>query len=78
MYQDGWIASTVPTNPPWELTKPNNPDVINAYKWELYDISHDWTQDENLAEKHPEKLRELQQLFLVEAAKYQVFPLDSS
>ena len=78
MYQDGWIASTVPTNPPWELTKPNNPDVINAYKWELYDISHDWTQDENLAEKHPEKLRELQQLFLVEAAKYQVFPLDNS
>ncbi len=78
IYHDGWIASTVPIQPPWELTKKANPDVMNAYKWELYDLKNDWTQDKDLAKSHPKKLRELQELFLVEAAKYQVFPLDNS
>jgi arylsulfatase len=78
IYHNGWIASTVPSQGPWELTKPANPDVMNAYKWELYNLKEDWTQDHNLAEKYPEKLRELQELFLVEGAKYQVFPLDNS
>lgn len=78
IYHDGWIASTVPISPPWALTAKSNPDVVNSYKWELYDLKNDWTQDHNLAESQPEKLKEMQQLFLVEAAKYQVFPLDNS
>jgi hypothetical protein len=44
--------------------------------WELYDTNTDWTQAHDLARQHPEKLRELQRLFLIEAAKYSVLPLD--
>lgn len=44
--------------------------------WELYDTTVDWTQAHNVADVYPEKLRELQRLFLIEASKYKVFPLD--
>ncbi len=78
LYQDGWIASTTPVRPPWDLTGPTSQDPANAYKWELYDLTKDWTQFDDLAAAHPDKLKELQQLFWVEAAKYQVLPLDAS
>lgn len=78
IYHDGWIASTTPINAPWQLTKLPNPDVANSYQWELYDLTNDWTQDHDLAASNPKKLKEMQQLFLVEASKYQVFPLDNS
>jgi hypothetical protein len=51
---------------------------MNAYKWELYDLTKDWTQDHDLADKMPDKLRDMQQLFTAEASKYQVFPLDNA
>ena len=51
---------------------------MNSYKWELYDLTKDWTQDNDLAAANPDKLKEMQELFMVEAAKYQVFPLDNS
>jgi arylsulfatase len=46
--------------------------------WELYDLSTNWTQyqPQNLATKQPEKLHEMQRLFMLEASKYNVFPLD--
>ena len=44
--------------------------------WELYDTSTDWTQAHDLAAEHPEKLAELQRLWLIEAVKYNVLPLD--
>jgi arylsulfatase len=44
--------------------------------WELYDTTSDWTQAHDLAAEHPDKLAELQRLFLIEAVKYQVLPLD--
>jgi arylsulfatase len=53
------------------------PDVMD-YKWELYNISEDFSQNNDLAEKYPEKLKELQAVFVAEANKYQVFPLDNS
>jgi arylsulfatase len=46
--------------------------------WELYDLSKDWTQSNDVATANPAKLKELQDLFWVEAAKYNVLPLDSS
>ena len=52
------------------------PDVVNGYHWELYNIAEDYSENNDLAAKQPEKLKELQALFLTEAAKYQVFPLD--
>ena len=51
---------------------------INDYKWELYNISEDFSQFNDLALKKPAKLKEMQELFLVEAAKYNVLPLDNS
>ena len=53
------------------------PDV-NDYKWELYNLTEDYSQYNDLAAKMPDKLKEMQALFLTEAAKYNVFPLDNS
>jgi arylsulfatase A-like enzyme len=78
IYHDGWIACTTPPAPPWLLGTTKMPDVINGYKWELYNIDEDYSEDNDLAAKMPDKLREMQELFLVEASKYQVFPLDNS
>ncbi|MEW6113428.1 MAG: arylsulfatase, partial [Thermodesulfobacteriota bacterium] len=78
IYHDGWYSNTRPISPPWDLSATPNPDVMNSYKWELYDLTKDWTQDNDLAASNPAKLKEMQELFMVEAAKYQVFPLDNS
>ena len=78
LYHDGWIASTTPPAGPWLMGLGKLPDVIDGYTWELYDLSKDFSQFDDLAAKEPDKLRDLQQLFLVEAAKYQVLPLDNS
>jgi len=78
LYHDGWIASTVPYRAPWEGTKPTPKDVVNGVTWELFDLTKDWTQNHNLATSYPAKLRELQDMFWVEAEKYQVLPLDAS
>jgi arylsulfatase A-like enzyme len=77
IYHDGWIASTTPPQPPWLMGLAKMPDVLNGYKWELYNIAEDYSQSNDLAVKMPDKLREMQELFLVEAAKNQVFPLDN-
>jgi arylsulfatase A-like enzyme len=77
IYHDGWIAATTPPVGPWVLPRPKMPEVVNGYKWELYNIADDYSESDDLAAKMPDKLRELQQLFLVEAEKYNVFPLDN-
>jgi arylsulfatase len=77
IYHDGWIAATTPPAPPWALGTIKLPD-INDYKWELYNITEDYSEYNDLAAKNPEKLKELQALFLTEAAKYNVFPIDNS
>ena len=77
IYHDGWIAATTPPAPPWDLGTVKLPD-INDYKWELYNITEDFSEYNDLAAKNPDKLKELQALFLSEAAKYNVFPLDNS
>jgi hypothetical protein len=77
IYHDGWIASTTPPQPPWLMGLAKMPDVVNGYDWELYNIKDDFSQNNDLAAKMPDKLREMQELFLVEAAKYDVLPLDN-
>ncbi len=74
IYHEGWTAVTR-HGTPWEMVPEGLPS-FDEDVWELYNIRDDWTQAHNLADKHPEKLRELQQLFLIEASKYNVFPLD--
>src|SRR5262249_59798044 len=53
---------------------PNRDD----FKWELYNINEDFSQANNLVDKYPDKLKELQDAFDAEARKYNVYPLDSS
>jgi arylsulfatase len=77
IYNDGWIASTTPPQPPWLMGLAKMPDVLDGYKWELYNIAEDYSQSNDLAAKMPDKLRQMQELFLVEAAKNQVFPLSN-
>jgi arylsulfatase len=76
IYKDGWMANTTPLRLPWVVTgyEPNPDD----FKWELYNVNEDFSQANNLAEANPDKLKELQAAFEVEAKKYNVYPLDSS
>jgi hypothetical protein len=78
IYHDGWMANTTPFAPPWELATGKLPDVVNGYKWELYRITEDYSQYNDLSGKMPDKLKEMQALFLTEAAKYNVLPLDNT
>ena len=71
IYHQGWSAMTLHNNPTIKKPGPWEDDV-----WELYDGATDWSQAVNVADKYPDKLDELKQLFLVEAGKYNVFPLD--
>lgn len=73
IYHDGWFARTI-HKAPWE-TKPRRPLQDNS-AWELYDTRTDFSLANNLAAKNPKKLAELQALFLKEAAKYGVLPMD--
>lgn len=72
IYHKGWTAVTAHNTPVTGRPLPKLEDDV----WELYDTNTDWTQANDLSQKYPEKLRELQRLFLIEAAKYNVLPLD--
>jgi len=72
IYRDGWLAGTV-HRAAWEF-KVRRPLQDDA--WELYDTRTDFSLANDLATKNPEKLKELQTLFLSEAVKYSVLPLD--
>ncbi len=78
IYHDGWIAATTPPEAPWLLGTGTLPNLTNGYNWELYNINEDYSENNDLAAKMPDKLKEMQALFLTEAQKYQVFPLDNS
>ncbi|WP_192356567.1 arylsulfatase [Mesorhizobium mediterraneum] len=76
IYHKGWTAVTRHKTP-WllhgETVPPFDDDV-----WELYDTSKDWSQANNLAKQMPEKLHQLQRLWLIEATRYNVLPLDDN
>jgi len=76
IYQDGWIASTTPLRLPWQVSGVE-PDP-DEFPWELYNAAQDFSQSRNLAGDNPKKLQELKDLFLIEAVKYNVLPIDSS
>ena len=78
LYHDGWMLSAVPIRPPWELLGKTVEDPANAYQWELYGVTKDWTQYNDVAAANPAKLKEMQQLLWTELAKFQVLPLDAS
>ena len=72
IYHDGWLAGTL-HRAPWEF-KPST--TLENDTWELYDTRTDFSLVNDLAARNPEKLKELQALFLQEAVKYSVLPLD--
>ena len=78
IYHDGWIATTTPPSPSGFWERASCRDLVTGYQWELYNITEDYSQYNDLAAKIPDKLKELQALFLTEAAKYNVFPLDNT
>ena len=73
LYRDGWIASVRHGRLPWESAGSYD---FTKDRWELYKLNEDFSEANDLAAKNPEKLKELQDLFLVEARKYNVLPLD--
>jgi Sulfatase len=73
IYHKGWTGVTRHSIP-W-LFGAELP-ALDDDVWELYDTTTDWTQAHDVSAEHPEKLAELQRLFLIEAVKYLVLPLD--
>lgn len=69
----GWMASSR-SFVPWVPVR-GEFDPLSA-KWELYHVDKDFTQADNVADRYPEKVRELESIFWAEAEKYNVLPLD--
>jgi arylsulfatase len=78
LYDEGWLLSTKVNRAPWEAYGAANTDPLNNQVLELYDLNSDFTQSQNIAEKHPDKVQDLQKKFIAEAKKFQVFPMDAS
>ena len=73
LYHEGWTAVTKHRTP-WDVVS-KAPD-FSLDVWELYDTATDWSQRRDLAREQPERLAVLQQLWLIEAARHNVLPLD--
>jgi arylsulfatase len=72
VYQDGWLARTI-HRPAW-MQKPLN--TLQEDKWELFNSNEDFSLANDLAAKNPDKLKEMQALFMAEAEKYHALPID--
>jgi len=72
MYKDGWLARTI-HRAPWEM-KPRRSLAEDI--WELYNVNEDFSLSNDLSQEYPEKLKELQDLFMKEGEKYNVLPID--
>jgi arylsulfatase len=78
IYNDGWMLSTKVIRPPWDVIGAVNTDPMNNVTLELYHLTKDWTQCDDVAAKYPDKVKAMKALFLSEAKKYEVLPLDAS
>lgn len=72
IYRDGWLARTI-HRAPWQTGKQV---PLDSDTWDLYNVREDFSLTRNLAGERPEKLKELQALFMIEAEKYHVLPID--
>jgi len=72
IYEDGWLARTV-HRPPW-LYQP--PHTLQEDRWELYNTRDDFSLSQDLASDNPERVKEMEELFMKEAEKYHVLPID--
>jgi arylsulfatase A-like enzyme len=81
LYHDGWIATVDPSNAPWlVLSNTFIPDRYETAKWHLYHVTPDadWTEFADVQAQYPDKLKELQALFVSEGEKNNVFPIDNA
>jgi arylsulfatase len=78
LYQDGWMLSTKVNRAPWQVYGAANTDPLNNQVFQLYELTKDFSQTDDIAAQNPQKVQELKQTFIAEAKKYQVFPLDAS
>ncbi|WP_408014499.1 arylsulfatase [Rhodococcus spongiicola] len=74
IYHKGWCAVTKHRTP-WQTVGAAGV-AFDDDVWELYDCTSDWTQSDDLSKEHPDRLHELQRLFLIEATRNNVLPLD--
>jgi arylsulfatase len=74
IYNSGWMAAARSGSLPWIYGAA--PDAMDRQPWELYNLSDDYSEAENLAARYPDKLKQLQDVFDVEAKKNKVYPLD--
>lgn len=73
IYHDGWVAANWTGRTPWTRRWEGG---MGQQPWQLYHITSDYSEADDLASKYPFKLKELQDLFVMEGKRYQVFPLD--
>ena len=78
LYDDGWLLSTKVDRAPWVVFGPANTDPLNNQAFQLYDLNKDRNQTSDVAAKYPEKVTAMRAMFVDEAQKYQVFPMDAS
>jgi arylsulfatase len=78
LYHDGWVMSTKVNRAPWEAFGAANPDPLNNQVFQLYDLNKEFNQVTDVADKNPQKVKEMREMFMAEARKYQVFPMDAS
>lgn len=78
LYHEGWLLSTKVNRAPWEAFGAANTDPLNNQVLELYDLSTDFSQSRNIADENPEKIQAMKEMFIAEAKKFQVFPMDAS
>ncbi len=78
LYDNGWLLSTKVNRAPWEAFGPANPDPLNNQVFQLYDLRKNWNQSDDIASQHAGKVAEMRRLFVEEAKKHNVFPLDAS
>jgi arylsulfatase len=72
VYHEGWLARTL-HRAPWQTV---DMPPLESDTWDLYDVRKDFSLVNNLADEHPQKLAELQALFMSEAEKYHALPID--
>lgn len=77
IYHEGWMLVDKVSRPSWVTAGPQDVNPAKA-DWELYNINTDWTQNHDVAARHPEKVKELEAVWWREARKYNVMPLDAS
>jgi arylsulfatase len=78
IYHDGWLMSTKANRAPWQAFMPANEDPLNNQTFQLYDLNASWNQADDIAAQHPDKVKKMREMFLEEAKKYQVLPMDAS